>query len=106
MKNIANRERNLYMSENEKKTFEVEEDPFAGVPGLDPTLKWSEEAYYLVLLAKDASEIERRTDIKPEDWLWAADKFKSEKEYEKAALCLTMAAKTDKTDGKKRRKET
>ena len=92
------------MSENEKKTFEAEEYPYAGAPCLDPTLEWSEEAYYLVLLSKDASEIERRTDIKSEDWLLAADKFKSEKEYEKAALCLTMSAKTDKTDGMKRRK--
>jgi len=92
------------MSENEKKNFEPEEDPFADAPGLDPTLEWSEEAYYLVLLAKDVSEIERRTDIKSEDWLWTADKFKSEKEYEKAALCLAMAAKTDKTVCKKRGK--
>ena len=92
------------MSENNRKDFDMEEDPYAGAPGLDPTLEWSEEAYYLVLFSKDASEIERRIDIKSEDWLWAADKFKSEKEYEKAALCLTMAAKTDKTDGKKRRK--
>ena len=92
------------MSENEKKTFEAEEDPFAGAPDFDPVLEWSEEVYYLVLSAKDASEIERRTDIKSEGWLWVADKFKSEKEYEKAALCLTMAAKTDKTVCKKRRK--
>ena len=92
------------MSENNRKDFDMEEAPFAGAPGLDPTLEWSEEAYYLVLLSEDASEIERRTDIKSEDWLWAADKFKSEKEYEKATQCLTMAAKTDKTDGKKRRK--
>ena len=92
------------MSENNIKDFDMEEDPFAGAPGLDPMLEWSEEAYYLVLLSKDVSEIESRTDIKSEDWLWAADKFKSEKEYEKAALCLAMAAKTDKTDGKKRRK--
>ena len=92
------------MSENEKKNFELEEDPYAGTPGLDPVLEWSQEAYYLVLLSKDASEIERRTDINSADWLWAADNLKSEKEYKKAALCLTMAAKTDKTDGKKRRK--
>ena len=91
------------MSENNRKDFGME-DPYAGAPGLDLTLEWSAEAYYLVLLLKDVSEIERRTDIKSEDWLWAADKFKSEEEYEKAALCLTMAAKTDKTDGKKRRK--
>ena len=51
------------MSENEKKTFEAEEDPFADAPGLDPVFEWSEEAYYLVLSAKDASEIERRTDL-------------------------------------------
>ena len=92
------------MSENEKKTFEAEEDPYAGAPCLDPMLEWSEEAYYLVLLSKDVSEIKRRTDIKSEDWLWAADKFKSEKEYKKAALCLAMATKTNKTDDKKRRK--
>ena len=91
------------MSENNRKDFDME-DPYAGAPGLDLTLEWSEEAYYLVLLLKDVSEIERRTDIKSEDWLWAADKFKSEEEYEKAALCLAMAAKTDKTDDKKRRK--
>ena len=39
------------MSENEKKTFEAEEAPFAGAPSLDPVLEWSEEAYYLVLSA-------------------------------------------------------
>ena len=91
------------MSENKSKDFDMEEDPFAGVPDFDPVLEWSGEAYYLVLLSKDVSEIERRTDIKSEDWLWAADKFKSEKEHEKAALCLAMSTKTDKTDDKKRR---
>jgi len=90
------------MSENNRKDFDMEEDPYAGAPGLDPVLEWSEEAYYLVLMSKDVSEIERRTDIKSGDWLWAADKFKSEKECEKAALCLAMAAETDKTVCKKR----
>ena len=91
------------MSEINRKDFDMD-DSYAGTPSLDPVLEWSEEAYYLVLLSKDVSEIESRTDIKSEDWLWAADQFKSEEEYEKAALCLAMAAKTDKTDGKKRRK--
>ena len=80
------------MSENEKKTFEVEEDPFAGAPGLDPVLEWSEEAYYLVLSAKDASEIEKRTDISADDWLGAAYRFRAEENCEKAALCFTKAA--------------
>ena len=80
------------MSENEKKTFEVEEDPFAGTPGLDPTLEWSEEAYYLVLLSKDVCEIERRTDISADDWLGAAYRFRAEENCEKAALGFTKAA--------------
>ena len=91
------------MRENDMKDFDIE-DPYAGASGLDPTLEWSEEAYYLVLLAKDVSDIERRTDIKSEDWLWTADRLKSEQEYEKAALCLAMAAKTDKTVCEKRGK--
>ena len=80
------------MSENNIKDFDMEEDPFAGVPGLDPTLEWSEEAYYLVLLAKDASEIENRTDISADDWCSAAHRFDFEEKHEKAALCLTKAA--------------
>lgn len=60
-----------------KKTIEAEEDPFAGAPGLDSTLEWSVEAYYLVLLAKDISEIEKRTDIRVDDWLWAARRFET-----------------------------
>ena len=80
------------MSENEKKNFEPEEDPYAGAPGLDPTLEWSEEAYYLVLLAKDASEIENRTDISADDWCSAAHRFDFEEKHEKAALGFTKAA--------------
>jgi TPR repeat protein len=80
------------MSENNRKDFDMEEDPFAGAPGLDPTLEWSEEAYYLVLLAKDASEIENRTDISADDWCSAAHRFDFEEKHEKAALGFTKAA--------------
>ena len=80
------------MSENNRKDFDMEEDPFAGAPGLDPTLEWSEEAYYLVLLAKDASEIENRTDISADDWCSAAHRFDFEGKHEKAALGFTKAA--------------
>ena len=80
------------MSENKSKDFDMEEDPFAGAPSLDPVLEWSEEAYYLVLLAKDASEIENRTDISADDWCSAAHRFDFEGKHEKAALCLTKAA--------------
>ena len=80
------------MSENKSKDFDMEEDPFAGAPGLDPTLEWSEEAYYLVLLAKDASEIENRTDISADDWCSAAHRFDFEEKHEKAALGFTKAA--------------
>ena len=80
------------MSENNRKDFDMEEDPFAGAPGLDPTLEWSEEAYHLVLLAKDASEIENRTDISADDWCSAAHRFDFEEKHEKAALGFTKAA--------------
>ena len=80
------------MSENNRKDFDMEEDPFAGAPGLDPVLEWSGEAYYLVLSAKDASEIEKRTDISADDWLGAAYRFRAEENCEKAALCFTKAA--------------
>ena len=80
------------MSENNRKDFDMEEDPFAGAPGLDPVLEWSEEAYYLVLLAKDASEIENRTDISADDWCSAAHRFDFEEKHEKAALGFTKAA--------------
>ena len=80
------------MSENKSKDFDIEEDPFAGAPGLDPVLEWSGEAYYLVLSAKDASEIEKRTDISADDWLGAAYRFRAEENCEKAALCFTKAA--------------
>ena len=80
------------MSENKSKDFDMEEDPFAGVPDFDPVLEWSGEAYYLVLSAKDASEIEKRTDISADDWLGAAYRFRAEENCEKAALCFTKAA--------------
>ena len=80
------------MSENNCKDFDMEEDPFAGAPDLEPTLEWSEEAYYLVLLAKDASEIENRTDISADDWCSAAHRFDFEEKHEKAALGFTKAA--------------
>jgi len=80
------------MSENKSKDFDIEEDPFAGAPGWDPVLEWSGEAYYLVLSAKDASEIEKRTDISADDWLGAAYRFRAEENCEKAALCFTKAA--------------
>jgi TPR repeat protein len=82
------------MSENNRKDFDMEEDPFAGVPDFDPSLLcWGdEEIYDLVLSARDISELEGRTDISADDWLDATYHFDFEGKYEKAALCLTKAA--------------
>ena len=81
------------MSENNRKDFDMEEDPFAGVPDFDPALGWGdEEIYDLVLSARDISCLEGRTDISADDWLDATYHFDFEGKHEKAALCLTKAA--------------
>ena len=82
------------MSENNRKDFDMEEDPFAGVPDFDPALLcWEdEEIYDLVLSARDISCLEGRTDISADDWLNASYRFDFEGKHEKAALCLTKAA--------------
>ena len=81
------------MSENNRKDFDMEEDPFAGVPDFDPALGWGdEEIYDLVLSARDISCLEGRTDISADDWLNASYRFDFEEKHEKAALCLTKAA--------------
>jgi TPR repeat protein len=82
------------MSENNRKDFDMEEDPFAGVPDFDPALLcWEdEEIYDLVLSARDISCLEGRTDISADDWLDATYHFDFEGKHEKAALCLTKAA--------------
>ncbi|MBQ8287339.1 MAG: SEL1-like repeat protein [Clostridia bacterium] len=81
------------MSENNRKDFDMEEDPFAGVPDFDPALGWGdEEIYDLVLSARDISCLEGRTDISADDLISVSSHFDVEGKHEKAALCLTKAA--------------
>lgn len=81
------------MSENKSKDFDMEEDPFAGVPDFDPALGWGdEEIYDLVLSARDISCLEGRTDISADDLISVSSHFDVEGKHEKAALCLTKAA--------------
>ena len=76
------------MSENNRKDFDMEEDPFAGVPDFDPALLcWEdEEIYDLVLSARDISELEGRTDISADDWLDVTYHFDFEGKHEKATV--------------------
>ena len=81
------------MSENNRKDFDMEEDPFAGAPDFDTTLGWrNEKIYDLVLSARDILELEGRTAISADDWLNASYRFDFEEKHEKAAICFTKAA--------------
>lgn len=84
-------ERKIYMSKNNMQNLKTEEYIYKDAPGLDQMLEWGEEAYYLVLSAKDMSEIERRTDISADNWCSAAYRFDFEEKYEKAVVCFTIA---------------